>query len=208
MSDRIKLAPSRLSMKKYRVGDGDAGVLATIKLMQSIVVGPEGVGSPAVRASAIAAVAGTSRGMDEITAVFQWVKDEIEFRGEYSETLQTPLVTLQLGAGDCDDHSTLLAALLQSIGFDTRFNTISTGGENDEFSHVYVEVLEKKTRQWIALDTTVRSSWPGWQPKYFRSQVRESNPAAVRNGGGMVGTLLAIGALVVAGNWISDRVKG
>jgi len=186
---------SRLTMKKFRVGDGDAGVTATIKLMQGQVFGKEGVGSGEVRRAALEAVRGVARGMSEIFAVFQWVKDNIEFRGEYAETLQSPLVTLQLGAGDCDDHSMLLAALYECLGMETRFNTVSTGGEHDEFSHVFCEVRERLTKQWIPVDTTVRQSYPGWSSREIRrSQIRQARPPADRNIGLLAG-ILAAGAL-------------
>lgn len=170
-------------MQRFRIGDGDAGIDATVKLMQKVVFGHEGVQNPHVRAAALSAVRGMLRGLDEIHAVFEWVKRNIEFRGEHAETIQTPLITLQLGAGDCDDHSTLLAAMYESIGFETRFNTISTREDpDDQFSHVFLEV---KTRGgvWLPVDTTVGSSYPGWMPPNARRQkIRSVRPASMRNG--------------------------
>jgi hypothetical protein len=170
-------------MKQFRIGDGDAGISATVKLMESITFSREGTGSPWVRSAAIDAIRGVQRGQDEIASVLRWVKDHIEFRGEYAETLQTPQVTLDLGAGDCDDHSTLIAAMLESIGFQTRFVTIATG-KDEEFSHVYPEVFMRGLSKWIPLDSTVRSSYPGWQPSNIvRRKVRASRPAAMRGDG-------------------------
>jgi Transglutaminase-like superfamily len=189
------------SSEKFKIGDGDAGILATVRMMQSVTFGPEGVGNVRVRGAALDAIRGTQRGMDEITSVFQWVKDHIEFRGEYAETIQTPFVTLQLGAGDCDDHSTLLAAMLESIGFETRFNTISTGGNPDEFSHVFAEVKERGTGRWLAIDSTVRSSYPGWRPSNARRmKIRAARPAAMR-GIGIGRELLWLGLGLVASSF-------
>ena len=193
-----------LSIRKFRVGDGDPGITATIKIMQSVVSGKEGIENPYVRKAALCAVRGTARGMSEIASIFQWVKDNIEFRGEAAETIQTPLVTLQLGAGDCDDHSTLLAAMYQSLGYETRFNTVSTGGDPDEFSHVYVEVQEKTTGRWLPVDTTVRQSYPGWTVPHHRMQIRAANPAALRNRGLFTG-LICLGILFAGGAWLTKN---
>jgi len=195
------IVPARpLSMKKFRIGDSDAGITATVKAMQDVTFGREGVGSPTVRAAALDAVRGLQRGMDEITAVFQWVKTNIEFRGEYAETIQTPVATLTLGAGDCDDHSTLIAAMLESIGFETRFQTIATGRDG-EFSHVYAEVRLPRSDEWFAVDTTVRSSYPGWQPRANRRKIRAVNPPALR-GGGIAHDLFWLALGIVASNYL------
>ncbi|MGH9501650.1 MAG: transglutaminase-like domain-containing protein [Terriglobales bacterium] len=152
--------------QSYRLArGGDNAILATIRAMQTLVYGRGGVKSPAVRIAALDAVKGVERGQREVDSVFHWVKDNIEFRGEHAETLQEPRVTLQLGAGDCDDHSMLVAALLASLGYRVRFRTIATSQASDEFSHVFVEVQDKQTRQWIPLDTTVGKSFPGWAPE-------------------------------------------
>lgn len=201
----VSLGAPAFTMTPFRIGDGDAGVTATIKKMQSITFGSEGVGNPHVRAAALDAVRGVQRGMDEITSIFEWVKRNIEFRGEYSETLQTPLVTLQLGAGDCDDHTTLLAAMYESLGFETRFNTVSTGGVDDEFSHVFPEVKDKSSDRWLAVDSTVGGSYPGWKsPTIGRQKIRSAAPAAMR-GRGILHDLFWLGLGLVASNWVLGK---
>ncbi len=144
---------------------GENATYATIRMMQALVRGPEGVGNFQVRAAALEAVRGATRGLNEIEKVFAWVKKNIEFRGEYAETLQSPLVTLQLRAGDCDDHSVLVSALLQCLGMRTRFTTVAAiPGEPDTFSHVYAEVWNRTEHRWMPLDTTVKKSVAGWEP--------------------------------------------
>jgi len=199
MGSQLQSAGGRCSnflrTTKYKIGDGDVGVYATVRMMQSVTFGAEGVGSPYVRQAALDAVRGLDRGMDEISSIFEYVKNTIEFRGEYAETIQTPQVTLLLGAGDCDDHSTLTAAMLESLGFETRFNTISTGADPDAFTHVYTEVKDKTTRNWLPIDTTVRTSFPGWQPRDIRrTKVRSTRPAIERGG---LGDLFWIGLVLV-----------
>jgi transglutaminase-like putative cysteine protease len=174
------------------VPEGDAGIAATVKQMESLVYSAKGVKSWTVRQAAIEAVRGVERGQDEINSVFHWVHDNIEFRGEYSETLQSPEATIALRAGDCDDQSTLMAALLASLGFETRFRTVAMHEDpSNEYSHVYAEVRDKRTGHWISLDTTVSGSYPGWQPeRVARSQTYGvMGPAG---NGGLLGRLFSI----------------
>jgi hypothetical protein len=157
-----------------RISTGDRGIAQTIRYMQGVVLGNEGAASAEIRRQALTIVRPiASRDQQgEIAALLQWVKNNIAFRGEYKETVQTPLVTLQLLAGDCDDHCTLLAALLLSIGYKVRFNTVAADPSAPwAFSHVFTEVFQRKTGQWIALDATVPGSFPGWRPpRVTRSQ--------------------------------------
>jgi transglutaminase-like putative cysteine protease len=152
-------------MRRWKVGDGDSAIRKTVMHMARLVFGPEGVQHPEVRIAAIEAARGSLKNVNEIEAVFQWVKKNIEFRGENAETLQSPVVTLRLRAGDCDDHSVLMGALLASLGYQVRFKTVATIPSNPRaFSHVYVVVQDKRSRQWVPVDTTVRMSTVGWEP--------------------------------------------
>jgi len=119
-----------------------------------------------VREYAVRAVQAVMRGQSEVDSVYNRVKTDIEFRGEFSETLQSPEVTLQLGAGDCDDHVMLMSAVLMSLGFKTRFKTISTPSDPANYSHVYLEVQDRQTHEWIALDSTVGQAYAGWEPPH------------------------------------------
>src|ERR1019366_4446161 len=165
-------APS--AVRRYPLRDGDAGVARTVQLMRGFVHGSEGATHPLIRQTAMNIV----RGLDsrnksgQIAVVLAWVKENIDFRGEYKETLQTPVVTLQLGAGDCDDHSQLIAALLKSLGFNTRFCTVAADSEDpQQFTHIYAEVQAPETQQWVPLDSTVPRSYPGWRPdNVYRSK--------------------------------------
>ncbi len=144
---------------------GDAGVYKTIAKMNQLLMGPEGQSSPSVRGVTLEVVRGSVRNLNEIDFIFDWVKNHIDFRGETDETLQSPKVTLDYAAGDCDDISLLLAAMLGSIGYDVRFATVAVAHDDPlQFSHVYAEVKDKQTGRWVPLDTTVGESYPGWQP--------------------------------------------
>ena len=166
-------------MRSELIPDGDAGVAATVAHMKSLVTSPQGVKSYLVRKFALDAVRGVERGQHEIDAVFDKIKNEIEFRGEYGETLQSPEATINLGAGDCDDQAVLASAVLNSLGFETRFVTVALHGSAHEYSHVYVEVKDKQTQGWIPLDPTVETSYPGWEPDdVARSESYGSIPPA------------------------------
>lgn len=158
-------APSQ--MRRYPLRDGDSGIARTVRMMRGFVEGSEGASHPLVRQTAVNIVRGidSHNKQGQITAVLDWVKQNIDFRGEYNETLQTPVVTLQLGAGDCDDHSQLIVALLKTLGFKGRFCTVAADAEDPtQFTHVYAEVQDPDSGQWVPLDSTVAQSYPGWRP--------------------------------------------
>ena len=67
------------------------------------------------------------------------------------ETLQTPLVTMEIKQGDCDDQSVLLASLLESIGHPTRFVAIKQNFFGP-YVHVYTET--RIGPKWYPLETT------------------------------------------------------
>ena len=163
-----------LRSTRVRIAGGDRGIAQTIRYMYGAVMGNEGVHSPEIRRQALKIVELVpSRDQQrEIATVLQWVKNNIKFRGEYAETVQTPLVTLQLHAGDCDDQATLIAALLASLGYKTRFSTVAADPSAPwAYSHVFTEVFQRRTGQWISVDSTVPQSVPGWKPpRVFRAQ--------------------------------------
>ena len=92
----------------------------------------------------------------EVKNIHRYVRDEIRYIKDVRgvETIQTPLKTLEIGQGDCDDKSTLAASMLESIGHPTRF--IAIGFTPGLFAHVFIET--KIGDKWIALETT--EPWP------------------------------------------------
>jgi transglutaminase-like putative cysteine protease len=182
-------------MRSEWIPPGDEGVAATIAKMKNLVFGNQGVRSYRVREFTLDAVRGVERGLSEIDAVFYAVKNHIEFRGEHEETLQSPEATVNLGAGDCDDQSMLAAAMLNSLGYETRFKTVALRDSPDELSHVYLQVRHKQSGQWISLDPTVESSYPEWEPgqdEVSRAEVYGSN-----NSSALFGIFAALALAVV-----------
>lgn len=132
-------------------------------MMQGLVARYKGAGQ--VRQTALDLVAAL-RAKDwaaEVRAVFNFVRDHVRYVRDVRgiETLQTPLVTLELEQGDCDDKSTLLASLLEAIGHPTRFVAVGYG-KPGQFSHVYVE--SRIGARWLPLDATMNVE-AGWAPR-------------------------------------------
>lgn len=101
---------------------------------------------------------------DFVRALQHFVRDQIRYVPDIAgvETLQTPPRTLQIRTGDCDDKATLLAALLGSIGFATRFRAL--GFKGGPYTHVICEV--KLGKHWIPCETIVDGKEPGWFPEH------------------------------------------
>lgn len=169
------------------VPDGDAGTAHTIREMEKLLWGPQGVRSWVVMQAAADAVRGTERGVPELDSIFNWVKDHIEFRGEAGEVLQSPEATINLGMGDCDCQAVLVAALARSRGYETDFRTVAMQGSEGEYSHVYALARDRETGQWVPMDTTVERAWPGWEPDQI---AREKTYGAASGNGGLLGRLL------------------
>ena len=98
----------------------------------------------------------------ELTQLQHFVRDSIRYVGDVDgvETVQTPVATLRLGAGDCDDKSVLLCALAASIGFATRFCAVGVRG--GDFSHVMAQA--KLGTGYINMETIVPDVEIGWFP--------------------------------------------
>lgn len=75
-----------------------------------------------------------------------------------------------VSVNQCDDHVVLLTSLLSVIGYQTGFRVISVNG--NVWEHIYGLVgLPKGSPhpKWSALDTTIPSSMPGWEPPVRRA---------------------------------------
>jgi transglutaminase-like putative cysteine protease len=103
----------------------------------------------------------------EIYALHQFVRDDIRYIRDPDgyELVQSPDKTLELGQGDCDDKSTLLAALLKVTGHPARF--VALGFNGDPLSHVLVETKVDSTgndqKDWMPLETIIPKP-AGWYP--------------------------------------------
>lgn len=102
---------------------------------------------------------------DELRVLQNFVRDRIRYVRDVRgvETVQEPPYTLRVGSGDCDDKAVLLASLLESIGFRTRFRAVGLNGEG--YSHVLAEAKDP-SRGWVPLECIVPGAEPGWFPPH------------------------------------------
>ena len=148
----VRKASAPLTATLSAIPDGKAGTLATLRVMRDLVrVGKK---SLAVRTLAVQLSGGLDQKdwIGEIRALHAFVRDRIRYIRDINdvETVQTPDATLTMRAGDCDDKSTLLAAMLESIGHPTRL--VAIGFTPEEFDHVYIEA--RVGNNWLPLETT------------------------------------------------------
>lgn len=154
---------------------GPSGTVETLRLMRNMV--RDAIRSPrqVVREKALQLVASLPprQWFAQIRALHEFVRDEIRYVRDPVdlETVATPEKTLELRAGDCDDKSTLLAALLIAIGHPARFAAL--GFNRGPFSHVLVETQIRNSgedaRDWLPLETIIERD-AGWYPQGVTSR--------------------------------------
>lgn len=98
----------------------------------------------------------------EVNALFEFVRDDIRYVRDVVglETVADPRIVLRRGVGDCDDQSTLLAALAESVGYPARF-VMAGYRAPGVFEHVYVQLLVRG--EWLDADPTENGPL-GWAP--------------------------------------------
>ena len=94
--------------------------------------------------------------LGEVCALFEWVRRNVRYTRDIFrvELLHTARRLLQLRAGDCDDMTILLGAMLLSTGHPVRL--VLTGFDAARphvYSHIYLEV--NVNGHWIPADTTL-----------------------------------------------------
>jgi transglutaminase-like putative cysteine protease len=133
---------------------GGAGVYHTVALMRDLV--REARIDPTVINAAVGIVhfAPEKDEFAEIHAIFDYVLNHVRYVRDVAglETLCDPRMTLKRLVGDCDDKSTLLATLLEAVGYPTRF--VMGAYDGGDFSHIYVQVYMQLHDMWIDLDST------------------------------------------------------
>lgn len=112
----------------------------------------------------------------EANAVYEWVKRNIRYTKDpvTKEKLYPPSELLKIRAGDCDDISMLMGALMIAIGYPARLATIAASADQpNEFSHVYLEAeVPPGSGQWIPMDAARVDAQFGVEPPvYYRKRV-------------------------------------
>jgi transglutaminase-like putative cysteine protease len=102
--------------------------------------------------------------MGEACALFDFVKRNVRYTRDIFrvELLHSARRMLELRAGDCDDMTILLGAMLLSTGHPVRL--VLAGFRKNRphvYSHIYPEV--NVSGRWIAIDATMNKPM-GWAP--------------------------------------------
>lgn len=115
----------------------------------------------------------------QAAVLLKWVHDNVEYRNEPGERLQSPEYTIRMGFGDCDDLSILLAALYQTVRLEYRFVLSGTDKrtrktirwiegqpfpKNVDWAHIYVCVGRPTFRptRWSFAEPSLKGVKLGW----------------------------------------------
>src|SRR5215471_15054758 len=156
-----------------QVPKGTRGTLVTARLIAQLV--REGAKDFYVRQKAIEIFrAYQIRPKDrfgEVCALFDWVRRNIRYTRDIFqvELLHTARRMLDLKAGDCDDMTILLGAMLMSTGHPVRLALVGFRPDRPHsYSHIYPEVNVRG--RWIAIDATAQHPI-GWAPPALWTRV-------------------------------------
>ena len=106
---------------------------------------------------------------EEVTEIFNYVRDNIKYVKDPRFTelnfdyIQSPSQTIERAAGDCDDHAVLLASLLEAVGYSTKLCFVDTDEEEPlEPDHMNVIVTIDDTE--YILEATCKTCKMGEYP--------------------------------------------
>lgn len=156
------LAPTPpMTVARVTVPNGRAGVFHTVRVMRRYV--DDFKRDPRIIQAAVSIIYGVPEKdeLSEARALFEYVRDYVRYVRDVTgiETLADPVTTLARMVGDCDDQTTLLATLMESVGYETRF--VLAGYSSRAFEHVYMQVLAGGA--WISCDPIEHNEF-GWAP--------------------------------------------
>lgn len=168
----MRLGQTTLQATLHNIPEGKDGVRETLRLMSKLV--KQGKSNISIRtlAGQLTKNLPQKNFYGEIDAIHRFVQNEIRYVKDIRnvETIQTPIVTLNNRYGDCDDKSTLTAALLESIGHPTRF--VACGFNGKDPSHVFVQTVFNN--RWLSVETTEPVKL-GWTPPNITIKMIENN---------------------------------
>ncbi len=156
---------------------GDAGVALTLSHLRQFVSISQT--SELAHAAVQDALAGTpeKNAGAEAAAIVGWIRQRYHYIQDPVEVelVHDPRYLLRqidrqgFFMGDCDDASVLLATLLETAGYPTRF--VVQGDSGESYAHVLVEAQLDGT--WTPIDLTNRSATVGWKPSGVGREARE-----------------------------------
>lgn len=115
--------------------------------------------NPEIRNLALRIIGGTQerdyRG--QVQGIYRWMRQNIRFVRDplHVDVLYRPLQLLESGAGDCEDHVTLMCSLANAVGIPAKLRVISRDGEN--YTHIYG--IYKTNSVYTPADTTAPISF-------------------------------------------------
>lgn len=158
-----------------RVPKGTPGTLVTARLIARLI--RQGAKDFYVRQKAIEIFRAMGvRPKDrfgEVCALFDWVRRNVRYTRDIFrvELLHSARRMLELRAGDCDDMTILLGALLMATGHPVRMVLAGFRRKKPHvYTHIYPEV--NVLGRWIAIDATVQRPI-GWAPPAIWKRVCE-----------------------------------
>jgi hypothetical protein len=201
----LPLTPPKISL--HHIPKGSRGTHKTVEHVQALI--RAGAKDFAVRQKAIDILlekqVKPKDYLGEIKALFEWVQRHIRYTKDTFEVevLHSARRMLELRAGDCDDMTILLGAMLEAVGHPVRLVIIGPNPlRQDLFTHIYLEVFHRG--RWIALDATM--PYPmGWAPRTLVKRI-----IAIERRPGMLSTdpeLQGIGAEIEVPMWLRSLIR-
>lgn len=159
----------------YRIPKGTRGTLVTARLIARLI--RDGAKDFYVRQKAIeifrvCRVPAKDRD-GEVRALFDWVRRNVRYTRDIFrvELLHTARRMLELRAGDCDDMTILLGAMLLATGHPVRLALVGFRPERPHiYTHIYPEVNIRG--RWTPIDATVHRPL-GWAPPALWKRICE-----------------------------------
>lgn len=180
--------PATSTLGRIRTNPQDSDQSTRDTIQEMCRVAQRTARHPAVNAAVQEALAPLPSRFDtkeRVKAIYEWVQRQVEFvedeevlgriwgyRPEEAELIVEPpmLLTMPRPMGDCDDQSTLLAAMLLHLPVGVNFVTVAADpSQMDRWSHVYVSVMLPCGER-MALDPS-HGPYAGWEEKeVFRTK--------------------------------------
>ena len=158
----------------HTISNGDAGTKQTLAFMSKVV--RQYKTNKTVRETALSIISDLPEKnfTNEARYIHSWVRDHIRYAKDVRgvETLQTPVKTLELMQGDCDDQTILFCALMESVGHKTRMLAVATHGRA-EFSHVFPET--NIGGRWVACECINKGYTIGQRPPEINRVYKRNN---------------------------------
>jgi hypothetical protein len=145
-SEPVKIEPMKVLEKFSRASVLDGKMLSQARIqfhnfdeearfLRSVVT--EFTGNVALREVTVGVIFPKCRPKDEYAqaiAIGQWVQDRTYYVHEGSELFQTPLTTIRLRAGDCDDYALCIASMLGCVGIANKLCILKINGR---WAHIF-----------------------------------------------------------------------